>query len=394
MTTVIDNRPKHSPLGASGAERWLNCAGSVALIQMLDLSDEDDPTYRVEGSAMHEGAARCLTQQEDAWQIEDKWTLEGTDTVVEVTDEMRRAVQIYLGRCREDMDTAAEYFIETPVSAPEHPQFYGTVDFGAVWRSKAGAVHRVKIRDFKGGAGVVVDVEENPQLMYYCWGLIHGWNLPDETPVELEIVQPRAYDPDGIIRTWETTVGFVREWVHTVLVPGMDRTSFDHDLAAGEWCRFCPAKLICPKLTSLFRAAAVANPKEIPNLSDEMLGESWKLIAPAKKYIDALKAETQKRLEAGKKMSAVMLTYQKANRVYKPGAPLEETFGDAIWSPRERLGPAGIDELPGGVEFNKKWAFTPQNGYTVCERGAKKVEVIIKSSTDTFKDAIANLPSE
>ena len=47
----------HSPLGASGAERWMECPGSTALLSQLDLGETDDPDYRVDGTTAHAGAA-------------------------------------------------------------------------------------------------------------------------------------------------------------------------------------------------------------------------------------------------------------------------------------------------------------------------------------------------
>ncbi|MBO8865195.1 DUF2800 domain-containing protein, partial [Staphylococcus aureus] len=35
------NKPLHSPLGASSADRWIHCPGSVALIKALDLPRSD-----------------------------------------------------------------------------------------------------------------------------------------------------------------------------------------------------------------------------------------------------------------------------------------------------------------------------------------------------------------
>lgn len=36
-----EQRPAHSPLGASSAERWMNCPGSVALLKDLKMETTD-----------------------------------------------------------------------------------------------------------------------------------------------------------------------------------------------------------------------------------------------------------------------------------------------------------------------------------------------------------------
>ena len=59
----------HSPLGASSAERWMNCPGSVALIQALKLEGTDDPEYRKMGTAAHAAAAHITLNDMDAWEV-------------------------------------------------------------------------------------------------------------------------------------------------------------------------------------------------------------------------------------------------------------------------------------------------------------------------------------
>src|SRR5574340_1790348 len=115
MTTVIDHtRREHSDLGASGAERWINCAGPVALIQrfrqILDamgIPEEDDPDYRREGTAMHEASEHCLRLGLDSWEIVGQTF---NETVID--EPMAMAIQTYLDDCRADTDTATEYHIE------------------------------------------------------------------------------------------------------------------------------------------------------------------------------------------------------------------------------------------------------------------------------------------
>ncbi len=54
-----EQRPVHSPLGASAAERWMNCAGSVTLIKQLDLEDTDEPEYPREWIIGEDGQPKC-----------------------------------------------------------------------------------------------------------------------------------------------------------------------------------------------------------------------------------------------------------------------------------------------------------------------------------------------
>ena len=62
-------QPAHSPLGASSAERWMNCPGSTALIKVLTLPETDEPDYRANGIAISSRKTLELSKQSDGWKI-------------------------------------------------------------------------------------------------------------------------------------------------------------------------------------------------------------------------------------------------------------------------------------------------------------------------------------
>lgn len=411
MTTVIDHTQRgHSPLGASGAERWMNCPGSIALLKELKIEAEsDEPDYRREGTAMHEAAEFCLRQGLDTWEIVGQ---EFNNTVIDAP--MADAVQVYLDVCRLDIDNATWHQIEFPISSPVHPDFYGTADFTALI-VKGPILARTMaeppqpgmyllVRDLKGGEGIIVEPDDNPQLMYYAFGVIDGmerqqavqWH--DDIPVLISIAQPRAYHPSGeVVREWWTTVGEIKAWVREKLLPAMAATEFDNSLDAGPWCRFCPAKLVCPMLTSLFRAAATHNPGEIVNYSNESIGRSYQYVQAVKFYLKALEEEAFNRLNHGHRMDgAVKLVPKKSNRVWKPEARAlaEQKFGrDALTSPQMKS-PSELEKLnPAAKEFAKEYAYMPQNGLTVALWDDNRPQVIVRPTKEIFAEAIDKLTS-
>lgn len=404
----------HSPLGASGAERWMNCVGSVALIAKfreiltaMGIPEEDDPDYRREGTAMHEAGEHCLRLGLDTWEIVGQ---KFNETVID--QPMADAIQTYLDRCREDMDKAVVFYIEYPVSSPVHPLFYGSADFVAVLSLKnRGAMADVgldpseclKIKDLKGGEGIVVEPEDNPQMKYYGFGVIDeierksAITLRDDLRVELEIVQPRAFHVDGPIRSWSTTVGEIKAWVHGVLVPAMNAVEVDDTLTPGDWCRFCPAKLVCPVLTSLFRAACVANPKEVVNYGNEALAMSWQYRAGVKFYLKALEDETFRRLNMGNNAGfdgIAKLVPKKSNRVWNTDAKKEATtkFGKDAFTPAEMKSPAELEKLsPAAKLFVKEYAHHPDTGLTVAAWSDSKPAVKVQTTEETFGAALKAL---
>src|SRR5665213_370914 len=145
---MTETLPAHSPLGASSAERWMNCPGSVALNKsIVKLPEPADPEYRKDGTAAHEAIAYCLGGSGcEAWEV-----IGHTFGEVEVTDEMAQAIQVFITAANTLAEGADYTFVEEKISSPENKMFYGTVDFAAI---KEGTLY---ILDFKYGAGIVVD---------------------------------------------------------------------------------------------------------------------------------------------------------------------------------------------------------------------------------------------
>lgn len=390
MTSLPDHSKRgHSKLGASGAERWMNCPGSVALLSSLALDESDEPDYRREGTAMHEAAAYCLDNAMDTWEITGQTF---NETVID--EPMARAIQIYLDTVRPIAATAITSYVEFPISSPVHPDFYGSLDFGAL------TTYGIDVIDLKGGEGIIVDPEGNPQLSYYAFGIIDGlerknlYPFMDDTHVRLTIVQPRGFSLDGPVRTWTTNVGELKAWIHEKLVPAMLATELDHGLDAGPWCRFCPAKLVCPLLTSLFGAAATSNPKELINLNDQSIDRSYQYLEAVKFYIKALGDEVGRRLNTGHVLKTAKLVNKKSNRVFKDGAVdlAKARFGAEAMNPAEMKSPAELEKVsPQAKDFVKEFAYLPQTGYTVAPMDDPRAAIKIEKASDTFASAVEKM---
>ena len=59
---LLKDQPAHAAKGASGAERWMACPGSVALEALFE--DQDSP-FAAEGSLAHALAETCLLTGEE-----------------------------------------------------------------------------------------------------------------------------------------------------------------------------------------------------------------------------------------------------------------------------------------------------------------------------------------
>jgi len=393
----VVHRPAHSPLGASGAERWMNCPGSAELIHTLALPETDDPSYRTDGTAAHDAAAKALVLagQPDGWElIGQKFGEKGKE--VECTSEMADAIQVYLDYCRPLMAEAdaagTRVMIEYPISSPVHKDFYGTCDFACVVKgTEHHGQENLVVVDFKYGAGIQVDAEENPQLMYYAYGVLQ--EFPECDKVRVVIVQPRGFHADGPVRAWDTTAEHIRTWVAETLKPAMERVEFDHALEAGKWCRFCPAKLVCPLLSGLFKAAALANPAEIVNYSPEALARSYEYLDAVKFYTKALQDEALARLQKGKSIPGLKLVHKIADRVWKPEAAevFKAKFPEKYLTDPKLRSPAEMEKLgPDAKGLVKQWAYKPESGLTVAPEKDKRGAVKVELASEVFAGASLN----
>lgn len=387
----MTERPVHSPLGASAAERWMNCPGSVALLKNLNLPPSDEPDYRAEGTQAHALLEWCLRAPggADAWEAADL-----THNGKPYTSEMMDSVQVFLDTVRKHK--YEEEWIEQRIDDPEfHELFYGQLDHGGlrvsqdVPANQQGAL-TLDINDYKHGMGVVVEVWHNPQIMYYAYGKLRQlWKQgirPDL--VRLRIIQPRAFHPDGPVRTWVVDADVIKSWAENTLLPAMKRTDTDPALWPGEHCRFCPAKLVCPIMHALVGAAVDAADSGPVVWDDVLADQTYPLIKALDSFVKAVKEDVLGRLSRGVSMAHVKLVHMKGNRVFREGAEsvLKNRLpvGDIYTAP-ELKSPAQIEAL-GGVakDLVKEYAYTPETGLTVALMTDKRPAIPASKAKEAF----------
>jgi hypothetical protein len=354
----------------------MNCPGSVSLLKALDLPTTDEPEYRSLGTSAHEAAYICGRDGLDAWEAV---SIKYGHHVVDV--QMAEAIQVFLDECRRIVaeNPGGTEYREFGIDAPDfHPQFYGTLDWGYVVGNK------MWIRDYKHGEGIAVEVEENPQIKYYAYGLLRHHD--EIETIDLGIVQPRiAYlEP---VRLWSTTAASLREWAEGTLKAAMNATAIDDDLDAGNWCRFCPAKLVCPLMVSLYGAAMTADPKKVVNLSNEQMGRDYQYLKAVKHYLKAFEEETFRRLNLGEEVPGTKVVFQKSNRVFKAGALelFKERLGAKAFTDPELKSPAVLEkEGPEIKKLVREWAYTPKGGMTVASIDDPRPAIKITSTIEAF----------
>lgn len=256
----------HADLGASTSPRWINCPGCINLIRTLPVEIRDRASsYALEGTAMHRAGEQWLTtQREPDWALFE-WR------GIELDTDCADAVKLYVNTVWTDQrEFGGDLLVEKKFSlARLRPDMWGTND-AILARCKDRVL---RVYDFKGGKGVVVEVPNNSQLLYYAYGAI--LNLPgiNIDTVELIVVQPRARHPEGPIRRWRIDLIDAYDWSVRLKIAA-DRTDDPAaPLIAGPWCKenFCPAAGVCKTYRDYISAQAgidfanVQPPKALPD---------------------------------------------------------------------------------------------------------------------------------
>lgn len=250
----------HSKLGASSYYRWGKsqggCPGSVKLSE--GISSPESP-YAKEGTHAHNFAA-----QELEILIFDK----KPKSYLAASAEMKDAVQVYIDFVLDEKRRASLNHIE-PLVLIEHrfdlssvyPGMFGTADCVIY----DGFHKKLIVADYKHGAGIAVEVENNSQLKYYALGALLSIGKPCAV-VEVVVVQPRCEIGGGPIRrsTFQSVDLF--DFIADLELDAKETENPQALLVPGTHCRFCPAAAAkCPAIKD--KAQALAKLQFKPQLS-------------------------------------------------------------------------------------------------------------------------------
>lgn len=220
----------HSRLGPSSSHRWINCPGSMRLIERAladGLIKPDVPsTYAEEGTKAHELAALML--QGKAW---DKSKYDD-DMIGYVTEYVQFVQSLSQGY-------GTLPLVEQAVRYDDWvPGGWGTVDAVIVGQSS------IVVIDLKYGRGVAVDAVGNTQLLLYALGVYQGLDPEHRAKIvdiSMYIYQPRL----DSITEWHIWFDDLLDRAKTINKAAKTALTGDAPLAVGEWCRFCPAQPVC-----------------------------------------------------------------------------------------------------------------------------------------------------
>lgn len=358
----------HSIIGASSAERWLECPGSIR--QSWGVPGK--ASYEAaEGTAAHQVCEMCLADGSDASAHIGR-SIKVEDFEFEVDEEMAESCQVYIDLIRSDIAAlpgcdayGEQHFNLDWVHKPDltwlhrgnvpdslTDSFGGTADFCIVQ-----FMGLIKVYDFKYGKGIAKEAS-TPQLKIYALGALGPDNRYEAEVAELVIVQPRAYHHAGPIRRVVLPVEELYRWADEVLRPGVKACCDPNaPLKPGDHCKlFCSGMPTCPKAAEAAIAVAKAafspvadDVRDPATLSAQLLAEHYEAAEFLTKWVKAVKTYMLDYMKAGNEVPGYKLVQGRATRTFKEGVTsyLVDKYGyDAVYTKPEpkSKSPAQMEE--------------------------------------------------
>ena len=291
---------QHSDIvGGSTAKRVINCPGSVALVAQMP--PKPSSKYADTGTLLHDAMSEILDNDKSPESVLGN-TYEGI-----VLDDalLDRKVRPALEALTElDPEKKMEFATEVVVGFGDLlPGVFGSCDL--VGRVDDTAI----ILDWKFGDGVAVDVEENPQLMFYAAAAMRTpeakWAFEGATKVECVIVQP------PYVKRWQTTLRRIELFEKELLAAVKKAKLPDAPLEKGDHCRWCAAKPICPLMTG---AVDRALKTQIQSLDAKGISEALAHADLLEQWIADVRALAHQMLDEGAAVPGYKLVPKRATR--------------------------------------------------------------------------------
>lgn len=351
----------HSEFSPSQLHRIINCPSSVQLYRDLVVYSNATPTssYAEEGTLLHSYMEKALhaTNLSFIPDVEHRAIIKSAREYVwsQIPD-----------KAYED---PGQMFMEKQVVVPGVPQVFGTADL-IIHLKEENELH---LFDYKFGAGVWVDPEDNPQFMAYMLGAIDLVHADTTGHFFIHVVQPRMDNMRYTIISYDKLI----QWRDEVLIPAIAKANSDKDYfgPSESTCRWCAVKARCP---ACFKAAQEAASeifklhglcKESASISMEDVKAFFENEAIIMSQIKAIKSYFMAELTSGRKVPGYKLVYSRGTRKWKDEAMAADYITaqydidpEDIFE-TELKSPAQIEKIVKGLKKDKEFAnlvHTPQ----------------------------------
>ena len=290
----------HSKIvGGSTAKRVMNCPGSVALVQKMP--PQPSNKYADEGTLLHNVIAEIVMSDKHP---EEFLHTKYNDQVLTLDLIDNKLVPALAALDQIDPNKEMEIDAESRVGFGDLlPGVFGSTDLiGRIG-------NRAVVLDWKFGDGVAVEVEENPQLMFYAAAAMRTeetkWAFVDVEEIEMVIVQPPQ------VKRWVTTPARIAQFEKDLVKAVKLAQQPNAELKIGDHCRWCAAKPICPQMTG---AVDRALKTQIDGLDAPTISAYLKNADMLEQWITDLRALALQILDSGAKLPDYKLVAKRAIR--------------------------------------------------------------------------------
>lgn len=377
----ISEEKAHAEFSASGSSRWLNCPGSISLCKKAPPGRESE--YAAEGTRAHTCLEFLLKNRKNLTAAKRTALKSYSLEMVEYALDAAYWIIEQIGDENEDV----EFLCETKVDASP---FTCEGQFGTLDAAIVRVFDRLTVIDYKYGAGVAVDPvyggDLNPQLAYYALALSYEYQH-NFSEVELVVIQPRAFSESGeTTRSKVFPMDQLLAWEEKFRV-GVERARAPlAPLASGNWCKFCPASVICPELKEkamrdaqiVFRDNAVQALPEVKTLAIPDLGKALHAAEKLEKFIEALRDHAQHVLECGGEVPGWKLVQKRSTRKWideqDTAFRARTIYGSKAFTEPKLLSPAQMEKISGKDWVNEQ-VTNESSGTTVVPEDDKRPAV-------------------
>lgn len=395
---MAETEPGHSHVGASSAYRWMKCPGSVRLCKSIPSTSSQ---YALEGATAHELAEKCFKAGKDAAEFIGVKTSTRGMTILEIDEGMAESVQVYLDAIRNDVQPDDVIEIEKKFSLDQfHPGMFGTNDCSIYRESEKLLI----VYDYKHGAGMPVEVVDNPQLKYYALGAATSVKNRTLSEVELVIIQPRCDHPNGPIRRWRINALDLLDWSGDLIDAAVETEKDDAPLVPGSHCRFCSAAPVCPAMAKLAVETAQMDfydnpheptPKPPAKMTPDELAGVLDVADTIEGWLRSVREYAHREAEAGRPPTGFKLVARQSRRAWTDPESVQDALTDLgvpwneILVPADVRSPAQIEAVMRKYKMDVKllapFVVSKSSGTNLVPNSNPK-PAVIASAMEDFKD--------
>lgn len=377
---------QHALLSPSASHRWIACPPSARLCE--DVQDTGS-TYAQEGSDAHtlcEYKLRTLLGEK----VRDP-----REHLSYYDQTMEDATNDYANFCISEYERLSEYgkpqmFVEQRVRYEEFvPYGSGSADCLIIGNGEMVVV------DFKYGAGIAVDAEDNPQLKLYALGCLLAFDLLyDIDAVKMCIVQPRRDN----IATATVSKESLYTWAKTIVKPAAELAwNGEGEQKSGEHCQFCKIKATCRTRANANLELARLEFAEPAEMDAEDIAVVLNQADEFTRWISDVKEFALASALSGIKYPGFKLVEGRSNRRYTDEGAVAEATTKAGYTDiyeTKLIGLTAMERLLGKTKFNKVLEGLiekPQGKPVLVPEADKRQEINVNTAAMDFADPIENL---